>query len=137
MTISSSGVTVIKKSDGVLFRVPLARPSEFSKVELTERFVGGDGLVLVEEKDLVLIANQASGIASNAAFSLSSENGWATAKLRGVQELGDVYPTTGVLRDGKIYVISSKLNELIQAPPEQKAGLRAEATIQQIGRTAR
>ncbi|WP_437970453.1 hypothetical protein WMF04_14685 [Sorangium sp. So ce260] len=128
---------VIKKSDGVLFRVPLASPSQFSRVDIAERFVGGDGLVLVEKNDLVVIANQASGVASNAAFSLSSEDGWATAKLRAVQQLGDVYPTTGAVRDGKIYVLSSKLNELIQAPLEQKELLRAEATIQQIGRAAR
>ncbi|XYH95030.1 hypothetical protein ACMHYB_45615 [Sorangium sp. So ce1128] len=42
-----------------------------------------------------------------------------------------------MLRDGKIYVISSRLNELIQTPPEQKARLRAEATSQRIGRAAR
>ncbi|WP_437675322.1 hypothetical protein [Sorangium sp. So ce131] len=126
---------VIKKSDGSLFRVPIASPSQFSRVDIAERFVGGDGLILVGKKDLVLIANQVPGAASNAAFSLSSEDGWATAKLRAARQLGDVYPTTGVLRDGKIYVISSNLNELIQSPPEQKARLRVEATIQQIGET--
>lgn len=127
---------VVKKSDGSLFRVPLANPSRFSRVDVAERFVGGDGLILVGKKNLVLVANQASGVASNAAFSLSSEDGWSTAKLRAVQRLGEVYPTTGALRDGKLYVIYSKLNELIQSSPEQRDRLRVEATIQQIGSVA-
>ncbi|WP_437288390.1 hypothetical protein [Sorangium sp. So ce406] len=127
---------VVKKSDGSLFKVPLASPSRFSRVDIARTFVGGDGLILVGKKDLVLIANQAAGVASNAAFSLSSEDGWVTAELRAVQQLGDVYPTTGVLRDGKIYVISSKLNELLQSAPEQQDRLREQATIQQIGRAA-
>ncbi len=78
------------------------------------------------KKDLVVVANQAAGVASNAAFSLSSEDGWSTARLRAVQRLGDVYPTTGVLRDGKLYVIYSKLNELIQSSPEQRERLQVE-----------
>lgn len=127
---------VVKKSDGSLFKVPLANPSRFSRVDVAERFVGGDGLTLVGKKDLVVVANQVAGVASNAAFSLSSEDGWSTARLRAVQRLGDVYPTTGVLRDGKLYVIYSKLNELIQSSPEQRERLRVEATIQQIGSAA-
>lgn len=127
---------VIKKSDGVLFKVPLADPSRLSRVDVARRFVGGDGLLLVGKNDLVLVANQVPGTASNAAFSVSSEDGWLTAKLNAVQPLGDVYPTTGVLRDGKIYVIHSKLNELLQSPPEKKGQLRVEATIQQIGKVA-
>lgn len=127
---------VIKKSDGSLFKVPLASPDRFSKVSIAHRFFGGDGLTLVGTKDLVIIANQASGVASNAAFALSSEDGWASANLRAVESLGAVYPTTGVLRNGKIYVIHSKLGELIQAPPEQKGRLREQATIRQIGLVA-
>jgi hypothetical protein len=74
---------------------------------------------------------------SNAAISVSGDDGWTTAKHRGVLSLGDVYPTTSVLRHGQLYVLSSKLNQLIQAPPEQKAQLRTQATIQKIGNVAR
>jgi hypothetical protein len=124
---------VIKKSDGVLFKVPLANPSRFTKVAVGDTFVGGDGLVLAGGTSLVVIANQVPGRASNAAFALSSDDGWVTAKVRSVQQLGDVYPTTAVLRDGKLYVIQSKLNELIQSPAAQKDALRVEATIREIG----
>jgi len=125
---------VIKKSDGALFKVPLARPAQFSKVSISERFVGGDGVTLIGRKDLVLIANRTPATASNAAYSLTSDDGWASAKLSAVQPLGDVYPTTAVLRDGTLYVLHSKLNELIQSPAEQKGQLRMEATIRPIAR---
>jgi hypothetical protein len=58
------------------------------------------------------------------AFSLSSDDGWSSAKVSAVQQLGDLYPTTAVLRGGALYVVHSKLNELITLPPEQKAQLR-------------
>lgn len=128
---------VIKKSDGALFKIPLAQPFRFSKVAIKERFVGGDGVTLLGKKDLVLIANQTPAAASNAAYSLTSDDDWVSAKLTAVQQLGDVYPTTAVLRDGTLYVLHSRLNELIQSPPEQKAQLRMEATIRPIARVTR
>ncbi|HET6337459.1 MAG TPA: hypothetical protein VFG30_29745 [Polyangiales bacterium] len=127
---------VIKKSDGTLFKVPLANPSTFTKVEIATQLVGGDGVLLASDKNLVIIANQVPGKASNAAFSLFSEDGWATARVRATQPLGDVYPTTAVVRDGTLYVIHSKLNELIQSPPDQKNRWQVEATIRAIGKVA-
>jgi DNA-binding beta-propeller fold protein YncE len=128
---------VVKKSDGSLFKVPLANPSQFSRIDIAETFEGGDGLILVGKQDLVLIANQVPGTASNSAFLLSSADGWASAEPGEVLQLGDVYPTTGTLRDGRLYVIHSKLNELLQSTtPEQRERLQMEATIQQIGTVA-
>ncbi|HEY3256583.1 MAG TPA: hypothetical protein VGJ91_21635 [Polyangiaceae bacterium] len=128
---------VIKKSDGALFKVPLDEPSHFSRVAISEQFVGGDGLTLVGKQDLVVISNRTPSKSSNAAYALSSDDGWSTAKLGAVQQLGDVYPTTAVLHDGTLYVVHSKLNELIALPPEKKAQLRVEATIRPIARIAR
>ena len=128
---------VIKKNDGALFKVPLAKPAEFSKVSISERFVGGDGVTLIGNKDLVLVANRTAATAANAAYLLTSEDNWVSAKLSAVQPLGDVYPTTAALRDGTLYVLHSKLNELIQSPPERTGQLRTEATIRPIGRVKR
>jgi DNA-binding beta-propeller fold protein YncE len=127
----------IKKSDGVLFKVPLAHPAQFSKVAISERFAGGDGITLIGNKDLVLIANRTPTTTPNAAYSLTSEDAWASAKLSTVQPLGDVYPTTAVLRDNTLYVLHSKLNELIQSSAAQKGQLRMEATIRPIARVGR
>jgi hypothetical protein len=127
---------VIKKSEGTLFKVPLNRPAEVTQVDISERFVGGDGLTLVGKNALVVIANRTPDGSSNAAFSLASEDSWATAKVSATQQLGDVYPRTAVLRGGTLYVVHSKLNELIAVPQEQKAQLRQEATIRPIARVA-
>ena len=127
---------VVKKSEGALFKVPLDRPAAFTRVAIDTPLFGGDGVIRVGERGLVIVANQVPGNASNAAFALSSADGWASARLDAARPLGDVYPTTGVLRDGDLYVISSHLNELIQAPADQKAALHAQAVIQRIGRVA-
>jgi len=128
---------VIKKSDGVLFKVPLHEPSRFTKVDVAARFVGGDGVTLLGKSDLLLVANQTATVTSNAAFWLASDDDWATAKVRAVEPLGAVYPTTAAVRDGKLYVVHSKLNELIQAPPDKKSQLGEQATLEQIGRIGR
>jgi hypothetical protein len=125
---------VIKKSDGKLFKVPLENPSAFHQVRLDHAFVGGDGLLLIGARSLIVVANQVPGSASNSAFSIASDDGWATAKQRSTHALGDVYPTTAVLRKDTIYVIHTQLNRLIQAAPEEKPQLRARAKIQAIGR---
>lgn len=57
--------------------------------------------------------------------------------MRATQPLGTTYPTTAVVQGNRILVVSSRLNELIQAAPDQKARLAAEATLEQIGRLDR
>jgi hypothetical protein len=128
---------VIKKSDGVLFKVPLAHPEQFSAVQVDQPFIGGDGLLLAGAQSMVVVANKTPDTASNAAFVVSSTDGWRSARLVGQQPLGDVYPTTAVLRDGRIYAVSSKLNRLLQAPADRQQALRVQATIQSIGKVTR
>jgi hypothetical protein len=128
---------VIKKSDGALFKVPLRNPASFSKVQVPASFVGGDGVTLLSGSDLLIVANQTPTATTNSASWLSSDDGWLSAKVRAVQPLGAGYPTTAVVQGEKIFVVSSRLNELIQAPPEKKAQLAVEATLRQIGRLGR
>jgi len=124
---------VVKKSDGVLFKIPLAEPARFSRVLVAERFVGGDGLVLVGKTELLIVSNQVPQQSANSASALSSDDAWASATLRAVEPLGTAYPTTAALRGGALYVVQSQLDELIQAPAERKAELHAQALIRQIG----
>jgi hypothetical protein len=128
---------VIKKSDGSLFKVPIDEPAHFSKVAIAQTFIGGDGVTLIGKRSLLVIANQTPDHTSNTAFSLSSDDGWVSAKVQASQQLGDSYSTTAALRDDKIYVIQSKLNELIAAPLHKKDGLRVQATIRQIAKVDR
>jgi sugar lactone lactonase YvrE len=127
---------VIKKSSGALYRVPLADPHQFSRVRIPLEFPGGDGLLLVGSASLVLIANQTPDAASNAAFSLRSGDGWASAKVVESRGLGSVYPTTCTALNGKLYVLSSHLNEWIgaqQGVRDELAGQGRRAEIQEIG----
>jgi DNA-binding beta-propeller fold protein YncE len=125
---------VVKKSDGILFKIPLDRPAGISKVAIDQTFIGGDGLTLIGKLDMVIVANRTPEHSSDAAFSLSSEDGWATAKVIARQPLGEVYPTTAVVRKGMLYLIHSKLGGLIAAPPGEKAKLKELARIRPIGR---
>jgi len=124
---------VVKKSDGALFKVPLRNPAAFSKVRVAAQLVGGDGVTLLGDQDLLVVSNKTPAATSNSASWLSSDDDWVSAKVRQVQPLGATYPTTAVVRDDTILVVSSQLNELIQAAPEQKGQLAARATIEPIG----
>jgi len=127
---------VIKKSDGALFKVPVAHPSGFSQVAVARSMVGGDGLTLAGGNDLVVIANRTPDHIADAAFFLTTRDGWVSAEVAAERKLGDVYPTTSVLRKDTLYVVHSKLGELLAAPPERKAGLREKAVIRAIARQA-
>lgn len=123
----------VKKGEGVLFKIPLNYPKDFSEIELATRFIGGDGLVLVGKNELVVIANRASGKVTETVFSIRSEDNWNTAKVTDEYKFGKVYLTTGTIRKDKIYVLHSDLVSLMQAPQDQKDKLRTKATIQQVG----
>ncbi|HYP89112.1 MAG TPA: hypothetical protein VEQ59_13190 [Polyangiaceae bacterium] len=127
---------VVKKSDGSLFKVPLDAPSRLSQVVSATKLVGGDGLTLIGEKGLVVIANRTPQKTANAAYFISSDDDWASAQLRAERSLGDVYPTTAVRLEDTLYVVHSKLNELIDAPPEKKGELQLLPTITPFGRVA-
>lgn len=125
---------MIKKSDGSLFKVPLANPSGFSQVRTGRSFVGGDGLTLATPESLLVVANQTPVFASNRLFLLKSVDHWTSAELVAEQPLGDAYATTSVRRANELYVVSSRLNQLIRAPREQQPLLQVEAQIRRVGR---
>ncbi len=130
---SDGYLIVVKKGEGVLFKVPLSNPDKFTEIKSPRKFVGGDGLILVNNKELIVIANRASGEITETAFALNSEDGWETTKVTGEYKFGKVYPTTGVVRKDKVYVMHSNLKDLMTASKEEKGQLRNKATIQQIG----
>ncbi|MGH1348424.1 MAG: hypothetical protein ACRBN8_43125 [Nannocystales bacterium] len=124
---------VAKKSDGELFRIPLDHPTSLSRVTLEQALPGADGLVLTSPTELAVIANQASGHTLNSVIALRSEDGWSAASETARLEVGDVYPTTGVVRDGVLLILASRLNRLIGAAPADKASLDDTAVIRAVG----
>lgn len=125
---------VAKKDDGRLFKVPTDKPETMSEIKLPQPLIGIDGVTLVNQQEIVVTANRASGVNTNASFALFSSNQWKTATITGTHQYGDVYPTATVVRKGKIYGMYSKIGDLVKAAPEEKAGLKVKAVIQPIGR---
>jgi len=122
----------VKKGEGVLFKIPLDMPQEFSVIKSSRKFIGGDGLVLLNNKELIVIANRAAGEITEAVFSLNSTDDWETTKVTNELKFGKVYLTTGVLKKDKLYVMHSNLKSLMLAPKEKKNNLNQKATIQQV-----
>ena len=123
----------IKKGDGTLFKIPLEKPNHFSIIKCTNKFVGGDGLILINNRELVVVANRASGEITERAFSLESNDDWGSAIVTNNYRFGKKYITTGVMRKNSVYVLHSNLNQLISAPKEKKSEFIKKATIEQIG----
>ena len=123
----------VKKGEGVLFKIPLNSPNNFSEIESSKKFIGGDGLILVNKKELVVIANRAAGQTTETVFSISSQDGWKTSKVNTTYKFDKVYPTTGVIKRNKIYVLHSNLNVLMSTSRGKQSQLQKKATIQQVG----
>ncbi len=124
---------VVKKSEGILFKILLTNPENFSEIKIDKKIFGGDGLLLVDNNNLILAANIASGVATESVFSLKTNDDWTTAKIIEKVYLGKVYPTTVEIKDDKIYVVHSNLNILHKSPREEQSKLRKKASIQQVG----
>ena len=126
---------VAKKSEGLLFKVPLDDPEAFTEVELPRAFVGTDGLVLAKPEELVVITNRAAGVESDTVFTLKSEDGWASAEITGSLATGDVYATTGVVKKGRVFVSYGRLNTLPDAlKSPETSPLLERFEIREIGK---
>jgi hypothetical protein len=123
---------VVKKSTGSLYRIPLADPQRFTRVQTPRDFIGGDGLSLVGRDRLVVIANATPAATTNAAFMLESRDGWKSAQVSETRALGATYPTTSAVLDGKLYVLSSHLDEWLGASPSSREALVQRGRLGEI-----
>lgn len=80
---------VAKSNDGTLFKVPLANPSSFTAVASTQSLVGADGLLLLDNNTLLVVAGSQSTV-----FRLASTDAWATTRPSGSFATGAVSATT-------------------------------------------
>ncbi len=122
-----------KKSNGIIYKIPLNNPNDFSPVISDQKYVGADGLILAGKNEVVIIANRTLGYNTDSAFAVSSTDNWSTMTTIDQFSFGDVYPTTGVLKNGEIAVVHSKLNTLVAAPISEKSKLRNYPIIEKIG----
>ena len=122
----------VKKNEGVLFKIPLNNPQQLSVIKSPRKFIGGDGLILLNKKELLVIANRAAGEITETVFFLESKNDWKTTNVTKELKFGKVYLTTGAIRKNKVYVMHSNLKTLLLTPKDEKNTLNKKATIQQI-----
>jgi sugar lactone lactonase YvrE len=101
-------LVVAKDNDGELFKVPVDKPKSFTEVKIDQKLVGADGLLWGPDGSLIVIANADT----NKIFKLTSADNWESAKVVNSVDTGDVFATTGTLRDGKVYVMEAHLNVL-------------------------
>ncbi|MDJ0364029.1 hypothetical protein QMK33_02610 [Hymenobacter sp. H14-R3] len=84
-----------KTSDGTLYKVPLANPTGFTTVTTTQSLVGADGLLLLDNNTLLVVAGS-----QNTVFRMASTNAWATTAPTGSFATGAVSATTIARRNG-------------------------------------
>lgn len=114
----------VNSSRGSLLKIDLNDPKKISKVQLKDFFPGADGLLWDEQNNLVLIQNR--GV--NKAFQLSSTDNWNTAEVKASTAVTDrfQYPSSGIVKKGKIFLVNSKINELSDPtlPPSKEFSLQ-------------
>ena len=115
IVVKDDYLIVSKANEGKLFKVPLRDPEKFSQIKIDSTFKHGDGLLWAPDGSLIVIAN----VETRKVLKLTSTDNWASAKITGSADTGQVYATTGVIRDGKIYVLHAMLHVLFNPKTEK------------------
>lgn len=118
IVVKDNYLLAVKMNSGQLFKIPLDNPGAFSEVSLKQKIEGADGLLWAPDGSLVVIANNNAHVGvpasaeTNAVIKLTSSDNWASASVKGQAGTGDVFATTGTLRDQQVYVVHAMLHVL-------------------------
>lgn len=118
IVVKDNYLLAVKMNSGQLFKIPLDNPTAFSEVEIGEKLYGADGALWAADGSLIVIAGNNAyvgatpAVANNKVIRLQSSDNWATAKIIGKADTGDVFATTGTVRDGQVYVMHAMLHVL-------------------------
>lgn len=118
IVVKDNYLLAVKMNSGQLFKIPLDKPSSFKEVTLKQKIYGADGLLWGPDGSLILIANNNAYVgatpatATDKVFKLTSSDNWASASIIGQADTGDVFATTGTVRNGQVYVMHSMLQVL-------------------------
>ena len=80
---------VAKSNDGTLYKVPIANPTGFTAVTSSQSLVGADGMLLLDNTTLLVVAGS-----QNTVFRMASTDAWATTRPSGSFATGAVSATT-------------------------------------------
>ena len=127
IVVKDNYLLAVKMNSGQLFKIPLDKPENFHEVKLKNRIYGADGLSWGPDGSLIVIANNNAYVgatpptATNKVIKLKTSDNWQSAKVTGQADTGDVFATTGTVRDGQFYVIHAMLHVLFN--PDTKKQL--------------
>lgn len=114
----------VNNSDGSILKVNINDPKQVTAVKIRDLFPGADGLLLDDGNNLILIQNKSV----NKCYKLESADNWQTAKVTAATHSEDRFqqPSTGVIQNGKVWLLNSKLNELSNPtiPPSREFSLQ-------------
>lgn len=118
IVVKDNYLLVVKMNSGQLFKIPLDNPNAFKEVSLKENIYAADGLLWGPDGSLIVIANNNAVVgatpatATNKVIKLKSNDNWLSASSKGQADTGEVFATTGTVRDGQVYVMHSMLQVL-------------------------
>lgn len=97
-------------TNGALYKVPTDNPDLVEKIRIDGFFPGADGLLVDQQGELALVQNRGA----NKVYNIRSVNNWQSAKIIAATLLVDRFdnPTTLSKKDGSLYALNAKLNEL-------------------------
>lgn len=127
IVVKDNYLLAVKMNSGQLFKIPLDKPKSFHEVKLKNRIYGADGLSWGPDGSLIVIANNNAYVgatpptATNKVIKLETSDHWQSANVTGQTDTGDVFATTGTVRDGQFYVIHAMLHVLFN--PDTKKQL--------------
>lgn len=114
----------VNNSNGSILKVDLNDPKNVSRVKIDQLFPGADGLLLDGQNNLVLVQNKSV----DKVYTLASSDNWVTAKITSATGGTDRFqqPSTALMKDGKVWVLNSKLNEIGNPtiPPSKEFSLQ-------------
>jgi len=100
----------ISSGTGALYKIEIKNPRNVSTVRINQFFMNGDGLLLLDRRNLVVVQNGGS----DKIYKIYSEDDWKTAKLAESTLAADrfTYPSTATRAGDKIWVMNANFSEL-------------------------
>jgi sugar lactone lactonase YvrE len=121
IVLHPAGFLLVAQSSGrALYRIPLHHPADLTQVPVDQPIGAPDGLLLTSPTTLLAIDNTRA----NRLVRLTSPDNWATATLQTSTPWPDPAPTTMTRTPCGIYVLTGRLDLLLQGMPSNEFRLR-------------
>lgn len=118
----AGGYLLVARYDiGAIYRVPLDRPEEFTRVSLPEPVTGSDNITLDGHDHLFVQTNTIRSSGVDGVFELASDDDWHSARLVRKQLWDGAAPTSMAVTPAGNYVLNSNLDVIFHTGGGQVA----------------